>query len=188
GEIGNARLLRFEPGGRDQHQPVDLVRIGRRIAGRHGPAHRRAGGAARLQPQRRKEHLVMGDIVRQPLEIGIAALAEIGMIRAIDAESVRQWPDPFEPVEGAAAVEIDQWLAGPDGIGHCLDPVDPVDDPLETVCAVSPVAHTGIGAPFISSASEEARTSRPPLPAWSYMLALSSARFAGSLSDSMRLK
>src|SRR5690606_28250379 len=123
-----------------------------------------------------------------PFEIGIAALAEIGVVWAINAQAVRQRPHPFEPVEGAAATEIDQRLPAADGIGDCLDPVDPVDDPLEPLSAVGPVAHTGIGAPFISSASEEARTSRPPLPAWSYILALSSARLAGSLSDSMRLK
>src|SRR5690606_24849215 len=47
---------------------------------------------------------------------------------------------------------------------------------------------TGMAAPLISWASEEARTSEWPWPAWAIIPALSSARRTGSGSDSRRLK
>src|SRR5690606_34832620 len=121
---------------------------------------------------------------------------------AVDAELVRQRAGPFEAMEGAAAVEVDQRLALADGVSDALHALDAAHDPLESFGAVRPLGHsiprlrlrqrgaatdrearqgsrrgeagqslsalhaatgtTGIAAPLISSASEDARTSAPP--------------------------
>src|SRR5690606_12979333 len=98
----------------------------------------------------------------------------------------------LEPVEGAPAVEIDQWRPIPDGIGDGIDPFDAGDHAVEPVSAVAHATYsgaaTGMGVPFISSARLEARTSAPPLAPCANISALSCARRAGSLSDSSRLK
>src|SRR5690606_1914181 len=201
---------------------------GRGVTRRHVPAHRGPREVEGVEPERREQHLVVLHVVGHLVERSVAALAEIRMVRAIDAELARPRADPFEAVEGAAAVEIDQRLAFSDRIGDGLDPVDAVDEAFEAFGAVSPFLHrsggsglrgrdarargevsegeprenvsavhtgaprfrgcTGIAVPLISSASEEARTSAWPWPAWAIMPALSSARRTGSGSDSSRLK
>src|SRR5690606_1727436 len=194
----------------------------------HVAAHRGAREMEGVEPERREQHLVVLDVVGHLVERRVAALAEVRVIGAVDAEPVGQRADPLEAVERAAAVEVDQRLSVADRVSDGLDSVDTVDEALEALGAVGPFWHrsggsglcgrdarargevgedepgedasavhagapgsrgsTGMAAPLISWASEEARTSAWPRLAWAIIPALSSARRTGSGSDSRRLK
>jgi hypothetical protein len=97
-------------------------------------------------PSAGEQHLVVLDVVGHLVERRVAALAEVRVVGAEHAELVRQRTDPLEAVKCPAAVEVHQRLALADRIGHRLDPVDAVDDAVEPLCAVGPLAHALSGS------------------------------------------
>src|SRR5690606_14694545 len=187
-----------------------------------------AGEVESVEPERREQQFVVRDVIGHLVEWRVAALAEVRVVGAVDAEVVRQRAHPFEAMKGAAAVEVDQRLPFTDRVSDALHALDAAHDAFESFGAVGPLGHsiprlrlrqrgaatdrearqgsrrgqagqsfsalhaatgaTGIAAPLISSASEDARTSAPPLLACANISALSLARCAGSLSESSRLK
>src|SRR5690606_40554319 len=65
----------------------------------------------------------------------------VRMVGRIDAEIVRQGAGPFEPVEGPAAVKVDQRLTVADRVSDRFDSFDAVNDPFEAFGAVGPLDH-----------------------------------------------